>query len=258
MTSGAARRFNDVTELGPLQSEHPYDASISFMNILYLGGGTFVLAVFGLLGLSKLLDSDAVFVPLLLPVLVASVIGAVVWEVMRIRLHGSDGVAVYKHGFASETRGTVRIIQWQEVEATWQDVTNHYQNGMYIGTSYKYTVRPVEGEKVTLDGCLLKPAELGRAIQLGAFRMLLPKYAKDLADGKTVDFGLFGVSSKGIEYGQASLPWKEVDAIEVKRGTIAVKARDGQSTWTWAFDKLSSVPNVSVFYELVSHYAKIV
>jgi hypothetical protein len=82
----------------------------------------------------------------------------------------------------------------------------------------------------------------------------LPRARATLQDGKTVQFGRIAVGPDGLSvpklFGKRkTLAWTDVDKLEVKSGTVKIKAKDRRRAWTAS--PIESVPNVTTLASLI-------
>jgi len=124
-------------------------------------------------------------------------------------------VYLFQQGMVIDTGKQVQVFPWHQAAIVWQSITRNYRNGRYVGTTYLYTLRRVDGYQVKLNNLTKDIAELGPAI------------------------------AQGIGNGREFLPWSQVQAVEMKQGRVAVK-KTGTSQ-DWGTDKVAKMPNFLVF-----------
>jgi hypothetical protein len=164
--------------------------------------------------------------------------------------------ALYDNGVAVVGQQGLRQFTWPDVTAVWQQVTKHYTNGVYTGTTHRYTVQTNTGEKLVLDDRLGKKVEeLGRALQTGVTNTLLPRYWQSLQTGQRLDFGPLAMDREKLYAGKKELRWDEIKAIKIDKGMVSV--RKDQAWLNWASATVPQIPNFFVFLELVGRFAKI-
>lgn len=82
----------------------------------------------------------------------------------------------------------------------------------------------------------------------------LPQAHAALRDGKTVQFGHLTAGPDGLSvrklFGKSkTLAWTDIDKLEVKSGTVKIKAKDRRRAWTAA--SIEAVPNVTTLASLI-------
>ena len=139
----------------------------------------------------------------------------------------------------------MEAFPWNQVAEVWQSVTRNYRNGSYVGTTYMYTLRRMDGYQIKLGNLTKDIAELGPAIAQGVTRELVPRALHAIRTGQTLTFAPFSVNQQGIGNGRKFIPWLQVQAVDVSQGRVTVKktgtARD------WATAMVAKVPNFLVF-----------
>jgi len=152
------------------------------------------------------------------------------------------------------TNGLVRakgsqndVIRWDQVQAVLQNITR----GTYSGTTHNYTVRRGDGATFKFGSVLRNVANLGQTLQQEVARALLPRAIAAYNAGSALPFGSLSISVQGINNGSETVPWNQVQNVEVKQGFVLVK-KMGKSL-NWARVKVSTIPNFPVFMGMVSY-----
>lgn len=164
-------------------------------------------------------------------------------------------VGLYEQGVGVVTNSGLQMVRWDQVNAIYQQVTRHYTNGVYTGTTHRYTLIGADGKKHILDDRLKDVEALGNAVQDGVNNALFPRYAQAVNSGQRVDFGPLGLDRQQIYAGKKSLPWSEIKAIKIERGNIAIKKEGGW--FNWSAVTVPQVPNFWVFYALIRNFATV-
>lgn len=161
---------------------------------------------------------------------------------------------------------------WEDVEAVWQDVTEHFVNGGHTSTDYKYTVRFADGRSYNLIGSLsaskarassaqlaqgtpgvvtsITVEQLGRFIQQEVTGRSVTAAVDRLNRGESVAFGPLTLDLSRLGNGDELLQWEDVEDVKIRQGVISVK-KSGK--WlAWKKVPVSAVPNVFAFFEVVS------
>jgi len=255
--------FQSVIGLGAQKAEYHYGGAGKWLSLIL--GIVFVLACPALALLAAWLGYDAndrfgsravlgsVAGPLVIGLALLVIGAAMLFQAWR---NWSLAAGLYDKGLAFRDRQGIRQVAWTDVEAVWQNVTRHYTNGVYTGTTHVYTLKVVNGQKVVLDDRLGKKVEeLGREIQQNVSSALFPRYWQALQSGQKVAFGPLALDRTKLYAGKKELSWDEIKAIRVDKGAIAVRKDKG---WlNWASATVAQVPNFFIFYELIGRLAKI-
>jgi hypothetical protein len=160
-------------------------------------------------------------------------------------------VILHEGGLLQIKRNGELVIPWEDIEYVWQQITEHYTNGVYTGTTYVYTLQLYDGIKLKYTNNMFSNVQkLGEAILHETSQTLYPKALARFNKGKTVDFGTLGVSRDGLSYGSSTLSWREIEAVKIKQGYISVRKR---GKWlNWCNIAVASIPNLYVFLSLVN------
>ncbi len=160
-------------------------------------------------------------------------------------------VVLHEGGIAHSRNGKRRLISWFEIKSVWQQITEHYTNGVYTGTTYLYTIQLEDGTRYKFsNGSLARVEKLGQAIMDMTARAIYPLAMRAYEKGEVVEFGTLALSKKGIYYGSSLLKWRDIDAVKINGGYISV-SKSGK-WFSWCNIAASSVPNLYVFLSMVN------
>ncbi|MBK9940452.1 MAG: hypothetical protein IPP13_02355 [Kouleothrix sp.] len=158
-------------------------------------------------------------------------------------------VLVFPDGLAYTARGATQLIRWDDVAEVQQQVTKHYTNGVYTGTTHIYKLRRSGQPEIKFNDALQNVEQLGTTIQEETYRRLLPRAIAAYNAGTVVQFGKLSVSAQGLSNGKETLAWSEVKGIKLDKGVIAVSKQGKWLNWTTA--TVAQTPNIFVFTALV-------
>lgn len=158
-------------------------------------------------------------------------------------------VLVFPDGFMQIQANKTNTVRWRDVTEVWQAVTRRYVNGVYTGTTHVYTLRTADGQKIVFGNSIKKVEQLGTLVQQQVNQLRFPGAVSAYNAGQVVNFGPLAVSQMGLTKGNQTVPWNEIQGVQVQKGYIKVKK---QGKWlNFANVRVSAVPNVFVFLALV-------
>jgi len=160
-------------------------------------------------------------------------------------------VYVFEQGFLFKKGNEApQPFRWDQIEAVWYQVTRHYRNGIYTGTTHRYRVRRKDGYQIVLNDRFTNVGRLGDTISNQVTKVLLPQVIAAYNAGQTITFGPLSVNRQGLLNVLGNLlPWSEITGIDIQRGYVAV-SRAGK--WLkWSNQPVANIPNVFVFIALV-------
>lgn len=205
--------------------------------------------------MSQETDSDT-GIALLLGGLGLLAIAASIYMFSYGAIYKSWHIYVFEQGFLFKKGNEApQPFRWDQIEAVWYEVTRHYTNGIYTGTSHRYRVRRKDGYQIVLNDRFANVGQLGDTISNQITRTLLPQVIAAYKAGQTITFGPLSVNQQGLVnvLGHV-LPWSEIKDIAMQRGYVAV-SRSGK--WLkWSSLPVKSIPNVFVFIALVKALLK--
>lgn len=160
-------------------------------------------------------------------------------------------VYVFEHGFLyKKGNEAVQPFRWDQIEAVWYQVTRHYTNGVYTGTTHRYKVRRRDSYEIVLNDRFTKVGQLGETINNQVTKTLLPQVVAAYNAGQTITFGPLSVNRQGLTNILGKLlPWSEITGIDTQSGYIAV--RQAGKWLKWSNQPVARIPNAFVFLALV-------
>jgi hypothetical protein len=184
-------------------------------------------------------------------VLFGLVVGAVGLVLRHEAALASFTLHVFPHGFACIDPTGAWLCPWDRVCRVWAAATLHVQDGQFAGKSQRYTVERDDGEKRVITGALSRVEDFHARLQKETMGRLLAEAARDLQEGRTVDFGDIQATRHGLRVGKEKHPWPPQGPEVLQAGIIRLP-REGQSP---AVVFASDVANLSVLLELLRRQA---
>jgi hypothetical protein len=170
---------------------------------------------------------------------------AAVYQVYLLIQHSGRKFHLFQQGLVIEDKNQVQPFPWSQTAEVWRTVVRNYRNGIYVGTTYSYTLRRVDGYQVRLNNLVKNIGELGEAVSRGVTRELVPRALYSIRGGQTLTFGQFTINQQGMGNGREFIAWPEVQAINVNRGVLTVKKAG--KFFNWGSSMVAKIPNFFVF-----------
>ena len=175
-------------------------------------------------------------------------VGAV-WQGVTAFRNRDLRVVVLEKGLVRVGGGKTEILRWDDINSVFQAITVHYTNGIKTGTTHVYTVFAQSGQKIVFNDTLKNVEALGATIQREASSRLMPRYTQAYNSGGTATFGKLTLSKAGISNGKDTIPWDQVQAVNINRGQISVRK---QGKWlNWAGQTAAATPNLFIFLNMI-------
>jgi hypothetical protein len=187
------------------------------------------------------------------PTLIISVIcgGLGLLAVWSAFVNWRKAVALYDSGLAYRDRTGLQSWRWDQVSQIYSEVTRHYTNGIYTGTTYLYSLNLLDGTKVKFDNKFEKIDALGNLLQEMSFRPLYEKAADAYNAGRVVTFGPVAISKQGgLVIGKKTYPWSEIAQVSVQKGYLQVSKKGG-GWFSGANTLVSVIPNLNVALAII-------
>lgn len=154
-------------------------------------------------------------------------------------------VYLFQEGLVITKGEQVQPFPWTQANEVTQSITRNYRNGVYTGTTYLFTLRRADGYELKLDNLTKGIAELGPAVAQGITRALVPRALQSLQMGQTLPFNPFSINQQTISNGKATIPWTQVQSVDVKQGQVTVRQIGNKRVWGSAM--VAKIPNFLVF-----------
>jgi Family of unknown function (DUF6585) len=249
--SAKAEQFAGTYQLGSFQQD--FGVKLTKMTIFSGVISAIITGVFGFLSFQMLNAprniNDVNNAPIVIGVGVLFLLGAI-YCFLYPTIYSSWHVYIYTEGFAFARGSKVDAFRWDQVDAIWQSITRRYVNGIYTGTTYKYTIRGIDSRQVVLTNRITDIAKLGGIISDMITRVKLPEMVAAFRAGSTLSFSTLSVNSQGVSNGKELVSWDQIKKIEVNNGTVTVK-KEGK--WlSWSSVQVSKIPNFFIFMALVN------
>ncbi|WP_405012205.1 DUF6585 family protein [Kitasatospora sp. NBC_01539] len=198
------------------------------------------LVLFTLLGLACFVLPGLVFVRILLQTPNVS------------RKQAAKRLHYFEHGMVvADHTGPVGVFRWDSM-AVLQEITQRYANGIYVGTTYVYTLYKQDGTPLKLTGFYAEPERWGSILQQEITAWQLTGVVAALQRGETVRFGDLAVTGGGIATKKrGAVAWNEIQSVEIKNGTVFV-GRAGK-LMAWSNTPVAKIPNFFLFLATVDH-----
>ncbi|HLZ62937.1 MAG TPA: DUF6585 family protein [Ktedonosporobacter sp.] len=160
---------------------------------------------------------------------------------------------LFQLGLVIEKGNQIQVLPWRDLQVR-QSITRRSSNGIYVGTTYSYTLRRSDGYHIELGSLVKNIAELGQAITTGVTQELVPHAFSAIRAGQTLTFDPFSVNLQGIGFKREFLPWPQVQEVVASRGSLTIKKAPPRSGSWLAL--VSRVPNVMVFLVIAEEMRK--
>lgn len=157
----------------------------------------------------------------------------------------------FEHGLiVTDRKGRAGTIRFG-ASAVMQEVVRRYVNGVYVGTTYTYTLIGPAGAPVKVTNFFEQPELWGPAIQQAITEAQLPGALAALRAGETIDFGDIVVNAAGVATARrGSTTWAEIQAVEVRKGWVYL--RKAGKTLSWSSTPVKKIPNAFLFLAITN------
>ncbi|MEU3349614.1 DUF6585 family protein [Streptomyces sp. NPDC006700] len=158
---------------------------------------------------------------------------------------------LFEHGLAEVGRnGEVSVFRWDSMTVL-QEITERYANGMYVGTTYVYTLHRADGTTLKVTEFYERPECWGPAFQQEITRTQLPGLLTRLEHGETLTYGTVSVNPGGAATPKGSLTWAEIEKVEMSQGMLVLR-KHGKKL-PWAQVQVKRIPNLFLLLTLIDH-----
>ncbi|GEM_PF-3443653 len=161
---------------------------------------------------------------------------------------------LYDNGLVYQSSNKTKVINFSDIVALWQYSARYYlyfliPNGR---TTYQYTIQTKDGQIIIIDE-IIANEELGKHLNYELFKHLMPSLKFNYSVGQEVIFGEITISKHGIKAQNATLPWLEVERIDISAGKLYIRKKN--SGWldkNWYVIEVSTIYNLYIFIEMTN------
>ncbi len=188
--------------------------------------------------------------------LIGMTIGAFVFFLMGLYCgwaaysNWSKGVGLYERGFVYRDRNGFQVWHWEDIQSIQSQVTRHYYNGIYTGTTHVYTLLNKQNQKLKLTDVLQKVEELADMIEKSIYVRLHNDAVDAYNTGSMLTFGPVNVDKAGLHIGKKDFPWNNIKQVSLGHGFLQV-APQGGGLFKSASVQASAIPNLRVLLSIV-------
>lgn len=165
-------------------------------------------------------------------------------------IYSSWHVYVCSDGFALVRGSKIDAFRWDQIDNVMFRIIRRYRNGIYMGTTYRYTIRGLNGNQVILNNRFANIKMLGESITDMVTRVRLPQAIAAYRAGQMLYFGPLSVSMQGVSNGREIIGWHEISEVSINNGSVAIRKAGKWLNWSSA--RVSDIPNYYVFFGLVN------
>ncbi len=238
-------------EIFPVKSKNRIGSLIGAVIFLAAGGLAVVFAFVNAYNASRRYGPAVFATRLMGPLAFGVVLGAVgIWAAWAAYTNWNRMVVCYTHGLAVRDRKGVRFWRWEQIQLLYRSVVKHYTNGIYTGTTHRYTIVLEQGGREKFDDRYQNVEKLGDNLQTRTFDHLYARAVEAYNAGRKLQFGRVTVDKQGITVGKKAYPWASVGRVSINRGVLRVKQKGG-GRLDGASVTVSTIPNYLVLFAVL-------
>jgi hypothetical protein len=188
------------------------------------------------------------------PWLIGGLLGIVLAALLMWNLYTArkKGIAVFTHGFAYSDRKGVQTWRWDQLQDETANVTRHYTNGIYTGTTHVYTLVKLNGEKLVVNDSIKEVESFYTLLQNNTLQHRYQRLADAYNRGEPAIFGPVTISKTGgLQIGKKTYPWDEIEQVGINKGVLSVKKKGG-GWFSGASATAGSIPNLHVLLSIIN------
>ncbi len=159
---------------------------------------------------------------------------------------------IYTRGLVRVEGGRFLVFLWDDILELYQIIVDVYQYGLiHTAREYGFTLFRCDGEPLKIvEGVNIRDiGPLSDILQGKIAEHRLPQVKRQFKAGETLVFGPLRLNRQGISNEDETIPWREVEAIQIAKGVITI--RRANKWLSWSTTPASEIPNLHVFLSLV-------
>ena len=168
------------------------------------------------------------------------------------RQNRDNAVQLFTRGLLYKKAGKVQSVQWDDIEAIYQEISMTTLGYGLGQTFYKFILELCDRTQLKFSDDIKEIEELGHRVQEAVSWKLRPVLQDKLAKGEKVEFGPYALSSEAIYYKDEPIPWESVNKLQVSNHAVLVKAEGRRFKLTSV--RTPKIPNPYLFIELCLGY----
>jgi len=164
----------------------------------------------------------------------------------------------FANGLIRAKGAKLDVIRWDQVVSIVQNVQLIGYYGGLIGmmarnsaSTNTVVVQRNDGATFKFGSTLRHVIQLIQTIQGAVTQAHMPKAMAAYNAGSPVVFGMFILSQQGLNNWRGTIPWNEVQSVDIKNGHVIIKQVG--KTFNWANARIATVPNALVFMSMINY-----
>jgi len=166
----------------------------------------------------------------------------------------SKGVVVYERGLALHDRKGLRLWRWEQILSMTAAITHPFMGGTATGRLHAYHLVNRQNQRLVFNDLTYQVEELAKLVQTAIFPNLFDEAARQYNAGKELFFGPVSIDKGGIQIGDKTYAWGEVQAVSIQRGVLKVSKKEAPR-FSGASAPASGIPNLNVLLEIIHQVA---
>lgn len=167
----------------------------------------------------------------------------------RKRVNADARLDFFEHGITAVVNGRIHVIRYDTTVVRQRTALSPQ------GLTRAYVLVDVDGERIVLRGGDFGHAEVWEPeLRRAVTDAQVPRALAALAQGARLTFGPVWVTEDEVGSGWMSMRWPEVQRIDTRHGSVAVRVAD---RWQSLGRVASGIPNAFVFHALAEQLAGI-
>ena len=160
------------------------------------------------------------------------------------------GVVVYERGFAVRDRKGIQVWRWEEIVSLTEAVTRPYSSEISTGMTHVYRLVNRQNQRLVLSDVYTKVEELAMIIRDAILPSLYEQTAQQYNAGQRLVFGPVAIGQAGIQIGEKTYAWAEIQQVSIQRGILKVSKKEG-GWFSGASAPVSVIPNLNVLLNII-------
>jgi hypothetical protein len=162
----------------------------------------------------------------------------------------TNGMLVCERGFAIHDRKGLRLWHWEEIVSMTAAVTRPFLSGMSTGMTHAYRLINRQNQRLVFGDGTAEVEELAMLIQEAIFPRLYDEAAQQYNAGRELFFGRVIISKGGIQIGNKTYAWVEVQQVSIQQGVLKISPKDGKRRGGISA-QASGIPNLNVLLNII-------
>ncbi|MFF5503418.1 DUF6585 family protein [Streptomyces roseolus] len=161
---------------------------------------------------------------------------------------GDARLEQYEGGLVVRLKGRIRVVRYADTKVL-DNTVRRTRYGQTVSVTHSFGLTDTEGRNLVVGSVFTGGEIWGPLLRQDSARAQLPGALARLDAGERLEFGLVWLTAEELGSGRASAPWRAVHGVELRDGTLTVRAEGRRGPLVVASTRY--IPNTPLLLSLM-------